>query len=77
MSVRIDRIKHFSRKIGERYNFKKKLDSQHENPISTEPSVYEVPETIMAGENDPSIQEEIGSTTEEYDLMNCLTSSPA
>ena len=46
MSVSIDTIKCFFAKIGERNIFKKKSDSQHENPMSTELSVNEVMETI-------------------------------
>ena len=43
----------------------KKSDSQHEKTISIEPSVNEV----MAGENDPSTQEQIGNVTDEDGLM--------
>ena len=51
-------------KIGEKYSFKKKSHSQHDNSISTEPSVNEVMETIMAGKNDPATQDPVGNVTD-------------
>ena len=59
-------------KIGEKYSFKKKLDSQHEKKISTEPSVNEVMEAVIAGENDPSTHNPTGNATYEDDLMELL-----
>ena len=56
-------------KIGQRYSFKKKLDNQHDKTISRKPSVNEVMETIMAGENDPSTQDPIGHVADEDGLM--------
>ena len=54
MLVSSDTTQWFLAKIGERYSFKKKSDSQHENPISTEWSVNEVMEIVLGGKNVPS-----------------------
>ena len=75
-------IKCFLAKIGERYSFKKKQDSQIKQKTSTESSVNEVMETIMADENEPSTQDPTGNVTDEdslvglYDQFSGLTSSP-
>ena len=69
MSVGIDTIKCFLGKLAEKYRFKKKSDSQHENTILMEPSVNEVMQTIMAGENDLATQDPIGNVTDEDALM--------
>ena len=69
MSVNIDIIKHFLGKIGERYNLKKKADSQHENITSSKSSVNEVMEAVKAGENDSSTQGPFHKVTDEDDLM--------
>ena len=68
ISVSIDTI-NSSWEIRERYSFKMKLDSKHDKTISTEPSVNEVMETIMAGETDPSTQDPIDHVTDENSLM--------
>ena len=71
MSVSIDTNECFWGKIGERYSFKEKLDSQHENPILAELSVNEVMETIMAGKNDPSTWDPTGNVTDKDNLRDC------
>ena len=55
MLLNSDTIKSFLSKIGERYSFIRKLESQVEKKISTESSVNKVMETIMADENELSI----------------------
>ena len=69
MLVSIETIRHFWVKIGERYNFKKKLESQHEKTTSSELSVNKVMETMMAGENDPSTQDPVSNITDEHSLV--------
>ena len=51
MLASIDTIKYFLDKIGEMYIFKKKPDNQEEKEISTDSSVNEVMERIIADEN--------------------------
>ena len=75
MLVSIGTIQHILGKTAERYSFKKKSDGQHDETISTEPSVNEVMETIMAGQNDPYTQDPTGHVTDEDCFMNYLTSS--
>ena len=53
MSVSIDIVKHFVGKIEEKYSFKKKPESKHESTTSSEASVNEVMEAVMACEDDP------------------------
>ena len=72
MSVSNDPIKCFSGRVGERYSFKKKLDSQHRKTTSSESSVNEVMETIISGENDPSTQDSVGNVTDEDGLIKLL-----
>ena len=69
MSVSIDTMKCFSGKIGEGYSFEKKPESQHGNTTSSESSVNEVMEAVMAGENDPSTQDPVCNVTQEDDVM--------
>ena len=69
MLVSIDTIKCFLDKIGERYSFNKKPDSQVEKKMSPGPSVNEVMETIMKDENEPSTQDQFGNATDEDGLM--------
>ena len=63
MSVGIDTIKHFLGKRGEKDSFMKKSESQHENTTSSESSVNKAMETMMTGENDPSIQDPVNNVT--------------
>ena len=56
-------------KIGERYSFKRKSDSQHGNQISIEPSINKVMETLMLDKNNPSTQDPICNVTDEDGLM--------
>ena len=48
MLVSIDTIKHFLGKLREKYNFKKKPETQHDCTPSTEESVNEVVQAVMA-----------------------------
>ena len=61
MLVSIDAIKHFLGKIGDRYSFKKKLESQHENTTLSDSSVNEVMKAVMTCEDDPSTQDPVCS----------------
>ena len=45
------------------------FNSQHENPISIEPSVNKVMETIMADKNDSSNQAPLGNLTDEDNII--------
>ena len=62
--------------IGGRYSFKKKSESQHEKKTSSESSVNEVIETVMAGENDPSTQGPVSNVTDEDGLMELFEQFP-
>ena len=63
-------------KIGERYSFKKKLDSQVEKKISRKSSVDEVMETILADENDPSTSDPLDKTSDKDGLMELFDQFP-
>ena len=56
-------------KLGQNYSFKKKSDSQHENPVSTGPSINEVMETTVVSENDPATKSPAGNVVDEDGLM--------
>ena len=76
MSVGTDTIKCFLGKLGEGCSFKKRLDSQHDIPISMNSPVDEVMETKMAGENDSSTQDPIGTVTDKDGLMELFDKFP-
>ena len=63
--VSIDTIKHSLGKRGERYSFKKKSESKQESTTSSEASVDEVMEAVMACEDEYLTQEPVHSTTDE------------
>ena len=65
MSVCIVTIKCFLGKIGERYSFKKKPESQHERTTSSEASLNEVTVAVMAHEDDPSTKDLVHNVTDE------------
>ena len=69
MLLSIDIIKCFWDKMGERYSFRRKPDSQIEKKILTEPSVNEVIEAIMVDENEHSTQDQTGNARGEDSLM--------
>ena len=56
-------------KIGERYSFRKKLESQHESTTSSEASVNEVMEALMAHEDDPVTKDSVHNATDEDALI--------
>ena len=68
MLARID-MKCFLGKLGERYSFRKKLESQHENTASSASAVNEVMEAVMACEDDPSVQDPVCNITDEDGSM--------
>ena len=59
----------FFGKIGERFSFKKKPESQDDNTTSSESFVNEVMEAVMAGENGPPTQDPVHNVTDEDTLM--------
>ena len=69
MPISIDTIKCFWGRIGDRYSFQKKPESQHDNRASSGSSVNDVMEAKMAGENDPSTQDSVCNVTNEDGLM--------
>ena len=69
MFVSIESMKCILGKIGQSYSFKKKLERWHGNKPLSESSLNKVMEAIMAGENDPSIQDPVHNTTEEDGVM--------
>ena len=66
MLVSIDTLKCFLGKIGEKYSFRKKSESQHEKSTSSESSVNEV---MMAGENNLSTWDPASIVTDGDGLM--------
>ena len=68
MLVSTDTNKCFLGTIGERYSFKKP-GSQHENTTSSESSVHEVIEAVMACKDDPSTQDPVCNVTDADSLM--------
>ena len=69
MSISTDTIKYFLDEIGERNSFKKMPKSYCENKASSESSVNEVMEAVIAGENDPSTKDPFHNVTDENGLM--------
>ena len=69
MSWSIITIKCFLGKLGEKYSFKKKLESQHDSTPLVEESVNEIVQAVMALENDPLTQDLAYSAAGEDGLM--------
>ena len=70
MLVSIDTIKCiFFGKFGERYSFKKKLESQHESTTSSDISVNDVMEAVIAHEVDALTKDPVCNATDEDGLM--------
>ena len=76
VSIRIDTIKSFLGKLGQKYSFKKESDSHHENPISTESSVNKVMETLIASTNDPATQSPPDNVVNEDSLIELFDQFP-
>ena len=69
MSMSIDTFNCFFDKLGEKYSFKKKLESQCDITPSSKEYVNEVIQALMAWENDPLIQDLAQSVAGEDGLM--------
>ena len=76
MLVSIDTIKHFLSKLGEQYSFQKKPETQHDSASSSEESVNEVVQAVMAWKNDPLTQNLAQRVAIKMTGLNCLTSVP-
>ena len=72
MSVSIDTIKCFLVKIKRSIVFKKKQESQHKSTTSSEASVNEVMEAVMAHEDDPLTKDPVCNVTDEAGLMELI-----
>ena len=69
ISVSIDTMQCFLAKIGERYSFMQKPESQQESTTSAETSVNEVMEAVVVDEDNPLTQDLVCSITDEDGLM--------
>ena len=74
-SASIDTITQVLGKIGDRYSFKKKPESQHENTTSSESSANKGMEVMMAGKNESSTQNQNDNITDEDGLMELFGQS--
>ena len=59
----------FLGKLGDRYSFKKKQETQHDGTPSSVASVNDIMEAVMVWENNPSTQDSVQNATDEDGLM--------
>ena len=74
--VNIDTIKYFLDKIGERYSFKKKLETQHDSATSSKESVNEVREVVMTHKNNPTTQDSVYNAVDKDGLIKLFDQFP-